>query len=183
MPVRFLVKHQLFVFKLREKYCSPPEIGSDFQFGHQSFNFLNWPSKVSISFNSSTFSQNALNSDFFFPKIPLIVILVNPQQWFQQNLKNCFVFLSFFFWSLASLNLSERRSWPVFGHWRRGFARFHWIPTNSSDSSKFFRFRQILVRFTEITVVGILEKKKKSKVHKLKKIETLGGQLRKLKIW
>jgi hypothetical protein len=53
-----------------EKHYSPPEVGSDFQFSHQSFNFLNQPPKVLISSNLGTFSQNAFNSDFYFPKCP-----------------------------------------------------------------------------------------------------------------
>ena len=48
----------------------PLEVGSDFQFGYQSFNFLNWPSQ---SFNLFQFRH-------FFPKCP--------QQWFRRNLKN-----------------------------------------------------------------------------------------------
>ena len=50
-------------FFLGKSIVHPPKVGIDFQFNHQSFNFLNWPPKVSISFNSNIFFQNALNSD------------------------------------------------------------------------------------------------------------------------
>jgi hypothetical protein len=51
----------------------------------------------------------------------------------------------------------------------------------SPDSDQFFKFHRI-PDFARITIKGILEKKKKSKVPELKEIETLRGQLRKLKL-
>ena len=75
-----------------------------------------------------------------------------------------FPFFSLFFWSPASLNLSEKRSWLIFGRRRRGFAGFRRILASFLD-------------FARITIEGILEKKK-SKMSELKEIETLVTELK-----
>jgi hypothetical protein len=75
------VCNYIYIFKKKKKkkigtsnfilfYLRFEELGKSIVHPPKLAAIFNSAIKVSISFNSGTFSQNALNSDLFFPKCP-----------------------------------------------------------------------------------------------------------------